>query len=164
MQTVSRDFVNLTIANFDSYSERKVQKLMMNFTKRQPEINEYMGQVAELSEWDEMETSSILMFTVMIFTTMFRTDPKGMKEVSETQLLAAQYANERLFNKMDEEEGSSFEEQVFKMIEEHNQTHIMGFIVSSVLSAHHDSQLIRQFQVPQAILYLKTILDSMDEE
>ena len=162
MQTVSKDFVNLTMTNFDSYSERKIQKLVQNFDKRQPEINDYLRQVAELSEWEEMEVSSVLMFSVIVYTMMFRTDQQGMKRVTETQLLEAQYMNERIFNKMDEEEEGTFEELVFKMIEEHNQTHIMGFIVSSVLSAHHESGYIRQFQVPQVMLYLKTILDSLD--
>ena len=162
MKPVPADFVNLTIATFDSYSDQKVRKVFTQFDKRQPYLSEYLREVSEINEWNEVEASSVLMFAIMAWTMMNRTDAAGMHVPNETDVLDRQYANERLFNKMNEESEEDFPTQVFSMIDEHNQAGVMGFIVSSVLTASIDNGTIRQFQVPNIILYLKTLVDAMD--
>ena len=162
MKPVPADFVNFTLATFDSYSDKKVRKVFTQFDKRQPYLSEYLREVSEINEWNEVEASSVLMFAIMAWTMMNRHDATGMHVPNETDVLDMQYANERQFNKMNEGAEDAFPAQVFKMIDDHNQPGVMGFIISSVLTASMDNHTIRQFQVPNIILYLKTIVDAMD--
>jgi len=162
MQVVSLEVVNLSIQNFDIYSDKKISKMLQSFEKQQPEINDYLRGLVEVYKWNNLETSTFLMVTTMQYTMMRRgSGAEQLPLVKNNQLLKKQFENERLLDSS--KDIHEMGDELLDIIEGHNQKHVLAFIITALQSAYIDNEMIVEKNLLPAIIHLKSILDCLDQ-
>lgn len=161
MQSVPIELVNLTIKTFDNYSEKKIGKMLQNFDKQQPEINHYIRGLVEAYKWNTLETSTYLMIITMAYVMLRRSENVDkLPLVTQSQLLSKQFDNERIIDTTQDVHESG--DALLEMIEAHNQSHVLAFIVTALQTAYLENEMIEEKNLLPAIVHLKSVLDCLD--
>lgn len=161
VKTIPQEVIDQTWERIADMSEEQAQALASRMQKQQPFVMVYL--LAADENWMAEDEPGRLMELGAIIWQIMSSVGKKLREVSSDELEAAEEANLRFLEKLDEEPQMNFTDSVMKMMADYNQMPLLGAVVEALMAGYEDTPELAPENIGMALLYLKTVIDCLDQ-
>jgi hypothetical protein len=150
MEQITQEEIDRTLQNFETFTEKEVQKFVRTFEKKQEPLLVYIAAVAEREEFNEEEYDLFFTMALLSWDVIRSRFPK----IKKLQMEQLQQLDEALFDALEKDPVS----MLTMVFEDHPQPQLLGTILQCVLNAQ---EAVREEQRGTIYFASKNILDGL---
>lgn len=161
MKTVPAQVIDEVWQRVNDSTPDRARALAERMQQEQPFVMVYLL-AAEENALDEDERGSLLMLGATIWEVMSEGNP-ALRQVTDTELEAAEEANVKVLQKMEEDSEIANMEAMRRLISDYNQMPLLGAVVEALMEGHENEPDMAPDNLGLSLIYLKTIIDCFDQ-
>lgn len=163
MKTISLELIDEVWDRMNQIDERAARKLAERMQREQPFIMMYLLEAGEDEEPDgEADPGRLLEFGLIAWQVMVAAHPR-LRQVSGDELLAAEQANVRFLEQLDEGPEARYHDAASTLFRDYNQMPLLGAVLEALMSGNEDTPELAGDSVGLDLLHLKTVIDCLDQ-
>ena len=160
MNPISSEIVEETWRRIGEMPPQEMPELVYQMSKEQPFLFAYlMGVGGDLLNEDERE---LLLYLGMVVWQMMLQGNRRLPQITGEVLDKAEEANMKLIEYLEGESEVDFMETVEELVKNYNQREVLGYVVEALMEESDEECLIRDEYRGMMMIYLKTVIDSLD--
>jgi len=161
MNTISADIVERTWRDMSTMSPENFPEVIRKFSKEQPFILTYLMALGE-SVFNEDERELLLYLGVVVWRMMSRGN-KPLPKVTEQMIDEAEQKNVEMLRYLEGESETGFTETTATVMGNYNQPEVLRYVVEALMEDDDEDIVIRDEYLGIMMIYLKTIIDCLDQ-
>ena len=161
MKTVPANVIDEVWHRVNDSTPDRARALAERMQQEQPFVMVYLL-AAEENTLDEEERGSLLMLGATIWEIMSEGNPP-LRQVMDTELEAAEEANVKVLQRMEEDSEIATGEAMRRLISDYNQMPLLGTVVEALMEGHEREPDLAPDNLGLSLVYLKTVIDCFDQ-
>lgn len=162
MQTVPNEIVEAVWQELGQMTQEQASDLAQRIQSEQPTILMYLLAAEEADEDGEVEPGWLLEIGAVICEAMRRVSDGELPEVTGEELDAAEQANIRYLEDLEEGSEMDYEQALRELTDGYNQMPLLGSILEQVMGGTEPGDLEPVADVGMGLLRVKTVIDCLD--
>jgi hypothetical protein len=163
MKTISLELVEEVWDRVNQVDERAARKLADRMQKEQPFIMMYLLAAAEGEEPEgRADRGRLIELGLTAWQVMATAQPR-LGLVSGEELLAAEQANVRFLEKLDDGPEAHYQDAAASLFRNYNQMPLLGAMLEALMSGNEDTPELADDLIGLDLLHLKTVIDCLDQ-
>ncbi|MBI2928325.1 MAG: hypothetical protein HYY24_21865 [Verrucomicrobia bacterium] len=161
MKTIPEEVIDETWQHFSELSESEAQALAQQMQEEQPFIMIYLLAADEDATGEE-DAGSLMELGAIIWQVMSQGGTR-LRQVSGEELEAAEDANMKFLEGLEEGPEMDYLGAVKQMIASYNQMPLLGAVLEALMAGNEDTPELAGENVGLSLLHLKTVIDCLDQ-
>jgi hypothetical protein len=161
VKTIPAHVIDEVWQSLSEATPEQSQALAARMQQEQPFIMVYLL-AAEENLLDPDERGSLLMLGAIIWQ-VISSVRAPLRQASDADLEAAEEANIRALEQLDEASEMDYTEAVSRLISSYNQMPLLGAVLEALMSGHEEAPELAPEHIGMALIHLKTVIDCLDQ-
>lgn len=166
MQTIEQKLVNATWGRVNKLPKKEAAAQFSSFGEAQPAVVGYLLAVEEEGKGERKGDlgEGDLLFLGLFIWEAFRAAGHHPREVTPKEIDAAEEANTKFLERLDEGSEHGFVDAIHGMMDTYNQMPLLGGTLEILMSENAEEPEMAGEDVGMALLHLKTLIDVLDQQ
>jgi hypothetical protein len=137
--------------------------LVKRFMEEQPAVGVFLSASSEILYEKEAERSPVVDLVIACWQAMVEVAGHPLKTVTPDDLEQAEDANANTLQRLEEGSEIEGERAARESFQKYNQRELLGFGIEMLMSGHEENPELAPDSVGLEMLWLKTVLDCLDQ-
>jgi hypothetical protein len=148
--------------HLDGLDQEQSEAVAQQFMSEQPGIGVYLLAQSEAMGGEPGESATFEL-ALAVWQALTNIAGAPLKEVSPEAIEAAEEKNIEMLQRLDEGSEMDWQESVRGLVENYNQSELLGFTLEVLMSDHAENPDLAPDSVGMELLSMKTLIDCLDQ-
>jgi hypothetical protein len=162
IRTIKTDEIVTAWESLTEANAAQIDTLVQQFMQEQPALGVYLVASSESAEGGAKETP-VMDLMLACWRAMRKAAGRPLRSISPEEIERAEEANTKDLERLDAGSEIELQNSVQQMLQTYNQRELLGFGLEILMSGHEEDPELAPESLGLEMLWLKTILDCLDQ-